>query len=176
MAYDVVIVVGSKDSDMEKVGASKMLDVLNKVGVSWELSVISAHRNPDELKQYIVKRANTGTLLFVGAAGMAAHLPGAIAAILGGFRPVLGVALSSSVLDGLDALLSEVRMPPGLPVGVCGIDEAGLRNAAIMACQIVALARPQLDTKLYQYLADNNKQPAIGLLASDQELPKREGE
>ena len=129
MAYDVAIVLGSK-SDLDKVRQSKLLTTLDGVGITWELSVISAHRNPAALCNFVVERRDH-TLVFIGIAGMAAALPGAIASWVSGLVPVLGVALSSSVLDGLDALLSEARMPSGCPVAVCGIDQAGLDNAAI---------------------------------------------
>ncbi|TSC63906.1 MAG: 5-(carboxyamino)imidazole ribonucleotide mutase [Parcubacteria group bacterium Gr01-1014_106] len=168
MPYDVVIVLGS-ESDMKKVDASGMLTVLNNVGVRWELSVISAHRNPTQLINFVSDRRQEGTMVFIGIAGMAAALPGTLASLVDGMVPVLGVALSSSVLDGLDALLSQVRMPPGRHVAVCGIDEAGLYNAALTACSIVALVRPELREKLYAFLETTNKQPRIGLRTSDQE-------
>lgn len=170
MTYDVVIVIGS-ESDLGKVDKSEMRTVLDGVGVSWELSVISAHRNPTALINFVSDRKNAGTMVFIGIAGMSAALPGALASLVDGLKPVLGVALSASVLDGLDALLSQARMPPGRPVMVCGIDEAGLYNAALAACSIIALVKPQLREKLASFLKTNNKQPVIGLLASD----KKEG-
>jgi 5-(carboxyamino)imidazole ribonucleotide mutase len=170
MAYDVVIILGS-ESDLKKVEGSKMLQVLRDVGMTWVLSVISAHRNSDVLASYVNQCNIAGTQVFIGVAGMAAALPGAIAAHVQGHKIVLGVALSSPVLDGLDALLSQVRMPPGRPVGVCGIDEPGLYNAALMACQIVALTDQEVRERFVQYMAAKNKPVKIGLLASD----KKEG-
>lgn len=171
MPYDVVIVIGSK-TDLEKVKQSKMLSVLDEVGVSWELSAISAHRNLDDLATFTRRCVTEGTLVFIAAAGMAAALSGTMSGALGGLKPVLGVALSGSTLDGIDALLAQVRLPKGCPVGVIGLDEAGLYNAALFACSIIALLRPQLLEKLASFLETSNKQPAIGLLASD----KKEGE
>jgi 5-(carboxyamino)imidazole ribonucleotide mutase len=166
-----VVVIGSK-TDLEKVKQSNMLNVLKEVGVSWQLSAVSAHRNPTDLTNYVREREREGTAVFIGIAGMAAALPGALAFLVDGRKPVLGVALSSAVLDGLDALLSQVRMPPGRPVAVCGIDEAGLYNAALTACQIVALINEDVRRKLGVFLEGTNKQPEIGLLASN----KKEGE
>ncbi len=170
MPYDVVIVIGSK-TDLDKVKQSKMLTVLDEVGVSWELSAISAHRNLTALTSFVNDRNREGTMVFIGIAGMSAALPGALASLVDGLKPVLGVALSASVLDGLDALLSQARMPPGHPVMVCGIDEAGLYNAALAACSIIALAKQRVREKLTAFLETSNKQPVIGLLASD----KKEG-
>lgn len=166
MTYDVVIVIGSQ-SDLDKVQRSKMLIVLNEVGVSWELSVISAHRNPTALANFVNERNREGTMVFIGIAGMSAALPGVLASLVDGLKPVLGVALSASILDGLDALLSQARMPPSSPVMVCGIDEAGLYNAALAACSIIALTKQPVREKLAAFLENNNKQPVIGLLASD---------
>lgn len=165
MPYDVVIVIGST-TDQEKVIHSKMLTVLNEVGVSWELSVISAHRNADVLTTFVNDHNRAGTMVFIGIAGMSAALPGALAALVGGLKPVLGVALSSSVLDGLDALLSQARMPRGCPVGVYGIDESGLYNAALAACAIVGLVRSDVREKLRIFQETTMKQPVIGLFTS----------
>jgi len=166
MTYQVVIILGSQ-SDQQKVQDSKMLAVLEEVRVSWELSVISAHRNPEELDLHVNRRSAEGTPVFIGIAGMAAALPGQIAAILQGRKPVLGVALSSSPLNGLAALLAEVCMPPGRPVMVCGSDEAGLYNAAQAACSIVALYHHEVRLRFNDFLERATKKPAIGLLASD---------
>lgn len=170
MSYNVVIIIGSQ-SDLDKVRRSKMLTVLDEVGVSWELSIISAHRNPTALANFVNERDREGTMVFIGIAGMSAALPGVLASLVNGLKPVLGVALAASGLDGLDALLSQVRMPPGRHVAVCGIDEAGLYNAALAACSIIALTKEQVREQLTAFLENNNKQPVIGLLASD----KKEG-
>lgn len=168
MKLEVVIVVGS-ESDLKIVDESKMLGLLTEAGVSWELSVISAHRDPETLRTYITEKEAAGTLVYIGIAGLAAALPGAIAALVYGMKPVLAVALSSPILQGLDALLSEVRMPPGRPVAVCGLDDAGLKNAALMACAIVALTREEVCTKLVELHEglSQKKQPRIARRTSD---------
>lgn len=175
MPYDVVIVIGSQN-DLDRVKRSGMLSVLDEVGVSWELSAISAHRHLTDLRRYVDDRCHEGTMVFIGVAGMSAALPGTLAALVSGLKPVLGVALSSAVFSGLDALFSQVRMPTGRPVAVCGLDEAGLYNAALTACSIVALAKPELLPKLASLTAANTKQPAIALAASNKVSPLIKGD
>ena len=153
---DVCIILGS-DNDLKAVEESEMLNTLRVIGVSYELSVISAHRHPEELRQYVREQVDGGTLVFIGIAGMAAHLAGAIAAWSYGHRPVIGVPLVAEELQGLDALLSMVRMPPGRPVLVTGIGKSGLQNAAIAACQILALKEPWVAERLPQYFKANTK-------------------
>jgi 5-(carboxyamino)imidazole ribonucleotide mutase len=119
---------------------------LAEYGVSHEARVLSAHRTPDELADYVQEADQAGTKVFSAAAGMAAHLAGAVAART--TRPVLGVPLSGSDLSGLDALLATVQMPPGVPVGTLAIGEAGAVNAALLAISILALERPELREKL----------------------------
>ena len=163
----VVVILGSK-SDEKILEDSAMLGTLSDVGVSWELSIISAHRNPDELEGYCNKAMADGVLVFIGAAGMSAALPGAITASIRARRPVIGVPLPSDVLEGIDALLSMVRMPPGRPVAVPGIGKSGLRNAAILACQIVAMSDPDIHTALCKFIHDTNKPAQIGIQFSEE--------
>lgn len=170
MSYDVAIILGSR-RDLEIVERSKMLTVLNDVGVSWRMSIVSAHRNLPELIELTKRCVEEGTSVFIGIAGMAAALPGTISSILGGSVPVLGVGLSSKILDGLDALLSEARMPPGRPVAFCGLDEAGLYNAAILACSILALKNERVRKQLRDVLEKNNKPCEIDVQTSAVEMP-----
>ncbi len=156
----VAIILGS-ESDLEMVVQSKMLPIFNDVEVSYELSVISAHRNPHELDGYCNEAPSRGVAVFIGVAGMAAALPGAIVASLGQADrncPVIGVPLPSThFANGEDALLAMVQMPPGVPVSVCGIGKPGLANAALMACKILSLSDPEIDRKLRAYNHANNK-------------------
>lgn len=114
----VVIILGS-ESDQKIVKESQMVDLFEAVGISYEVAIISAHRNLQELTNYCVKTQEEGAQVYIGVAGMAAALPGAIASHIR-WRPVIGVPLSSDILQGLDALLSMVRMPSGIPVAVPG--------------------------------------------------------
>ena len=110
--------------------------------------MLSAHRTPVELTQYVKDAEARGCEVFIGAAGGAAHLPGVIAAQT--VRPVLGVPMSSA-LQGLDSLLAIVQMPAGIPVGTLAVGKAGAVNAALMAIAILANSRPELRTKIQQY-------------------------
>jgi 5-(carboxyamino)imidazole ribonucleotide mutase len=113
-------------------------DVLDDYGISWEASVISAHRQPDALHAYVAEAEAAGVRVFIGAAGLAAHLPGVLASITA--RPVIGVPLDGGALGGSDALYSVVQMPPGVPVAAVAIGSAGAKNAAHLAARILALA------------------------------------
>jgi len=142
---DVVVLMGS-ESDWKVMQAA--VQTLREYGVTCEARVLSAHRTPAETSEYVRQCDQAGTRVFIAAAGMAAHLAGAVAAQT--TRPVLGVPLASSELNGLDALLSTVQMPPGVPVGTLGIGQAGAVNAALLAVSIIANERPELHTKLRQ--------------------------
>ena len=140
---DVAILIGSAaDWDVMKAAA----ETLREFGVSCETRVLSAHRTPAETAAYVRECDTAGTRVFIAAAGMAAHLAGAVAAQT--TRPVLGVPLASSELNGLDALLSTVQMPAGIPVGTLAIGKAGAINAALLAVSILANERPELREKL----------------------------
>lgn len=130
----VGILVGSK-SDRERMQAA--IDDLSERGIAWEFEVRSAHRNPDAVAEYAKGAAGRGIKVLICGAGLAAALPGVVAAHTA--LPVIGVPLrsSKSVLDGLDALLSIVQMPPGVPVATVGVDNA--KNAAALAARILAL-------------------------------------
>src|SRR6266511_5053873 len=128
----VGILVGS-ESDRKRMQAA--LDELDTRGVAWELEVRSAHRDPDAVRDYARSARSRGLKVLICGAGLAAALPGVVAAHSD--LPVIGVPLrsSTSVLDGLDALLSIVQMPPGVPVACVGVDNA--RNAALLAARIL---------------------------------------
>ncbi len=142
-AIDVVILMGS-ESDWDVMKAA--VKTLEDFGVSCEARVLSAHRTPAQAAEYVHRMDEAGTRVFIAGAGMAAHLAGAVAAHT--VRPVLGVPLAASDLDGLDALLSTVQMPPGIPVGTLAIGKAGATNAATLAVSILANERPELREKL----------------------------
>jgi 5-(carboxyamino)imidazole ribonucleotide mutase len=113
-------------------------DVLDSYEISWEASVISAHRQADALHAYVAEAEAAGVQLFVGAAGLAAHLPGVLASLTP--RPVIGVPLDGGSLGGADALYAVVQMPPGVPVATVAIGSAGAKNAAHLAARILALS------------------------------------
>jgi 5-(carboxyamino)imidazole ribonucleotide mutase len=115
---------------------------LRAFGVPFETRVLSAHRTPDELATWVVDVEARGAQVLIAAAGMAAALPGVVAAQT--TLPVLGVPIESKLLGGLDSLLSMVQMPGGIPVGVLAVGKAGAVNAAILATQILARSRPEL--------------------------------
>ncbi|MFI3207574.1 MAG: 5-(carboxyamino)imidazole ribonucleotide mutase [Eubacteriales bacterium] len=137
----VGIVMGS-DSDMKIM--SKAADMLEKLGVDYEMTIISAHRMPDVFYDYATSAEEKGFKVIIAGAGMAAHLPGMCAAIFP--MPVIGIPMSSNNLEGVDALYSIVQMPPGIPVATVAID--GGMNAAILAAKILAVSDPELLERL----------------------------
>jgi phosphoribosylaminoimidazole carboxylase PurE protein len=138
----VLLVVGSA-SDVPTM--KKAAKVLEEFGVGYELTVASAHRSPARAEELATKAAGRGIKVIVAGAGLAAHLAGAIAARTG--LPVIGVPMAGGPLNGLDALLSTVQMPPGVPVATVAIGEAGAVNAAYLAVRILALSDPDLARK-----------------------------
>jgi phosphoribosylaminoimidazole carboxylase PurE protein len=139
----VVFFIGS-DSDLPAVEPA--LAVLDRFGVTNELRIASAHRTPEAVRTLVAQYEAGGTRIFVCAAGMAAHLAGAVAALT--TRPVLGIPLASGPLSGFDALLSTVQMPPGVPVGTVAVGPAGALNAAYLSCRILALEDDDLASRL----------------------------
>jgi 5-(carboxyamino)imidazole ribonucleotide mutase len=137
----VGILMGS-DSDLPVV--SKAMDTLKDLGVPFEVHVYSAHRTPKEVREFTENARKNGFGAIIAAAGKAAHLAGAIAAAT--TLPVIGIPVKSSTLDGLDALLSTVQMPSGIPVATVAID--GAANAALLAAQIIAVGDDELAKKL----------------------------
>ena len=140
----VAVVMGS-DSDMGVM--QSCIDQLKDFAIEPVVRIISAHRTPDTAAEFAQNAAKAGIKVIIAAAGMAAHLAGALAA--GTTLPVIGVPLiSSSGLEGIDALLSTLQMPPGVPVATVAIGKAGAKNAAILAVQILALSDKSLADKL----------------------------
>ena len=133
----VAVICGSR-SDLPTLKGC--FDVLDSYGIAWEASVISAHRQPEALRDVRAPRPRRrGIQVFVGAAGLAAHLPGVLASMTA--RPVIGVPLDGGALGGADALYAVVQMPPGVPVAAVAIGSAGAKNAGHLAARVLALAR-----------------------------------
>jgi 5-(carboxyamino)imidazole ribonucleotide mutase len=140
MAEPLVGVVMGSASDWETM--QHCAEQLRSLGVPFETRVLSAHRTPEELSTWIRDTESRGVEVFIAAAGMAAALPGVVAAQT--TLPVLGVPMESKLLGGLDSLLSMVQMPGGIPVGVLAVGKSGAVNAAILATQVLAGSRPDL--------------------------------
>jgi len=143
---DVVIFIGS-ESDHEVV--KDALNILDSFGVSHRLEVTSAHRSPDRTAALIAESEKKGAKVFIAVAGKAAHLAGFVAGKT--TAPVIGVPVESAGLGGLDALLSTVQMPKGVPVATMGLGKAGASNAAILAVQILSVRSPALKKKLEEH-------------------------
>ena len=139
----VAIFIGSI-SDEETV--RPCADVLKKLGITYKFTVSSAHRTPERTETLTRELEADGCQVFICAAGMAAHLAGAVAART--LKPVIGIPVTASPLCGLDALLATVQKPPGFPVATVALDKAGARNAAWLAAQILALADPNLAKRI----------------------------
>jgi phosphoribosylamine---glycine ligase len=158
MQIDVLILMGS-DSDAPVMQAS--VDVLREFGIACEMTVASAHRSPERVQRLIREAPSRGVKLFIVGAGAAAHLAGVVAAH--STMPVIGVPIDSSALKGLDALLSTVQMPPGVPVATVSIGKPGATNAGVLAAQILAVGNPDVRTRLDAYkkkLADKVEEAA----------------
>ena len=145
----VAIVMGS-DSDLPVMEAS--FAVLRSFGIPFEARITSAHRTPEVTKSFIKDAEARGCQVFIAAAGMAAHLAGAVSATT--VKPVIGVPMNAS-MDGLDALLSTVQMPGGIAVGTLAIGKAGAKNAAYLAAQILSVGDESLAEKLREERAAN---------------------
>jgi phosphoribosylaminoimidazole carboxylase, PurE protein len=137
----VCIIMGS-DSDAGVM--SQACAALDEAGVAYEMSVASAHRSPERTKEIVTAAERDGAVVFIAGAGMAAHLPGVVASFT--TKPVIGVPLAGGALQGLDALLAVVQMPPGIPVATVAV--GGARNAGILAAQILALTDNALAERL----------------------------
>ncbi len=145
----VAVVMGSK-SDAEVMQPA--LDTLESLGISYEVNVISAHRNPERARQFGLAVQSRGVEVIIAAAGGAAHLPG----VLAGWTtlPVIGVPLATSELDGFDALLSIVQMPAGIPVATVAVGTAGARNAAYLAAEILGLKYDEIGNAYAKYRSE----------------------
>ena len=152
----VAVIMGS-DSDWPVV--EKAVRQLSELGITVEARVMSAHRTPEQAREFAVNARKNGFGVIIAAAGKAAHLAGAIAANT--TLPVIGIPVKSSTLDGLDALLSTVQMPPGMPVATVAID--GAKNAALLAAQIIAVE----DTALAERLMADREATKAKILEKD---------
>jgi 5-(carboxyamino)imidazole ribonucleotide mutase len=142
----VAILLGSKTDEGHLKATT---DLLDRFQIDWELKVISAHRQPEQLHEYVRAADAGGTLLFIAAAGLSAALPGVIGSISS--KPVIGLPIPGGALQGIDALLSMVQMPGGIPVATVGVGSNGSKNAAILAAQIIALADAKVAERLRAY-------------------------
>ncbi len=149
MSIPVRIIVGS-DSDWQTIEPACRL--LERFGVAFDVRVISAHRSPDLLADYVRSAENDGARVFIAAAGGAAHLPGVIAALT--TLPVIGVPVQTGLAGGLDSLLSICQMPGGVPVATMAVGRAGATNAAVFALRCLALADEQLADRLRSYQSE----------------------
>lgn len=141
----VSILMGSK-SDYEIV--SEAAKILEKFGVPHELVIASAHRSPERTYAYVKEAEDKGAQVFVAAAGMAAHLAGVVASLT--TKPVIGIPMKGGAMDGLDAMLSTVQMPSGMPVATVALGKAGAMNSAYLAMQILAIDDEELRIKLVE--------------------------
>ena len=139
----VAVIMGS-ESDRETMEVC--LAQLEKLGVKSELKVSSAHRMPEATKAYIEEAIERGARVFIAGAGMAAALPGFVASVT--MKPVIGVPTPSGLTDGMDALLSMVQMPPGIPVATVAVGKAGAKNAAVLATEILSLVDEKFSKEL----------------------------
>jgi phosphoribosylaminoimidazole carboxylase PurE protein len=142
----VGVIMGS-DSDLPVMQGC--IDLLKELGIACEVRILSAHRTPVEVDAYAAGAAGRGLGVIIAAAGMSAALGGVLSARTS--LPVIGVAMASGPLAGVDALLSTVQMPPGVPVACTGMAAAGATNAALLAARILALSDPALAKKLEEY-------------------------
>ena len=145
-SIDVAIIMGS-DSDLPVVEA--IFPILDSFGVKFTKNVMSAHRTPHDVMELIRNSEKNGCKVFIAAAGMAAHLAGAIAAH--SIKPVIGIPIESGGMGGIDSLLSTAMMPPVVPVATVAVGKSGAKNSAILAVQILSTADEELSQKLKDY-------------------------
>jgi 5-(carboxyamino)imidazole ribonucleotide mutase len=149
----VSIIMGSK-SDWGSM--QKAAEILEKLGVSYETEVVSAHRTPDKLFEFSEKAESRGIEVIIAGAGGAAHLPGMVAAKTA--LPVLGVPIKSRTLNGIDSLLSIAQMPAGIPVGTLAIGDAGATNSGLFAASILAGKYPEIKASLNEFRTNQTQQ------------------
>lgn len=157
----VAVLMGSK-SDLPVI--EKTLDVLKSLQVPFEVRITSAHRTPNVTHAYVKDADQRGCSVFIAAAGLAAHLAGTVAGLT--LKPVIGIPLDAGPLQGMDALLSTVQMPGGIPVASVAVGSAGAKNAAYLAAQIMSLSDPELAGRVKAERQAN----AEAVVAADQEL------
>lgn len=159
MSTPFVAVLMGSDSDLPVMQST--LDTLQALGVVWEVKITSAHRTPAATHTYVKDAEARGCAVFIAAAGLAAHLAGTVAGLT--TRPVIGVPMDAGPLNGMDALLSTVQMPGGIPVACVAIGKAGAKNAAYLAAQMLALS----DAKLTERLRLEREENANQIIAKD---------
>ena len=162
MAKSFVAVLMGSDSDLPTMQTT--LDMLTSLSVPWEVKITSAHRTPEKTIEYVKSAESRGCKVFVAAAGLAAHLAGAVAAHT--LRPVIGVPMEGGPLSGFDSLLSTVQMPGGIPVASVAVGKAGAKNAAYLAAQILAIE----DEALFLRLKAEREANAQQIIAKDEAL------
>ncbi len=160
----VAVMMGS-DSDLPAMEGC--LEVLDSLGIPYEVKITSAHRTPEATHAYVRDAEARGCACFIAAAGLAAHLAGAVAGLT--LKPVIGVPMAGGPLSGFDALLSTVQMPGGVPVACMAIGKAGARNAAYLAAQILALFDPHIEKRL----AADREASRKAIQEKDERLGKR---
>ena len=161
--FFVAVLMGSA-SDLPTMRAT--IDVLKSLEIEYEVKITSAHRTPSVTHAYVKKADERGCAVFIAAAGLAAHLAGTVAALT--LKPVIGVPMEGGPLKGQDALYSTVQMPGGIPVATVAIGNAGAKNAAYLAAQILALSDPALAHRLGAKREDD----AQKVLEADADLQK----
>jgi len=157
----VAVLMGS-DSDLPVMQTT--LDILKQLNIRFEVRVTSAHRTPQATHDYVTDADARGCVAFIAAAGLAAHLAGAVAATT--IKPVIGVPLDTGPLQGMDALLATVQMPGGIPVACVAVGKAGASNAAWLAAQIIAVSDPNMAARLQQERTAN----AQAIIAKNERL------
>lgn len=144
----VAIIIGSKTDENF---IQPCIELLQEFGIDFELSIISAHRNPEKLREYVSNFKLNSIEVVIAAAGAAAHLPGVISSLTNDAIPIIGIPLPTSDLKGIDALLSIAQMPGGIPVACMGIGIAGAKNAAVLAAQILGLKNREIKQAVIKY-------------------------
>lgn len=162
MSKPFVAVVMGSDSDLPVIQST--LDVLRSLSIPFEVKITSAHRTPAATHDYVKSADQRGCQVFIAAAGLAAHLAGAVSALT--LKPVIGIPLDAGPLNGMDSLLSTVQMPGGIPVATVAIGKAGAKNAAYLAAQIMALSDAELAVRIQAERSANME----AVLAKDAKL------
>ena len=167
MSKKFVAVLMGSDSDLGTMQVT--LDTLDKLQIAWEVKITSAHRTPDATHSYVRDADKRGCLVFIAAAGLAAHLAGTVAGLT--LKPVIGVPMDGGPLRGEDALHSTVQMPGGIPVACVAIGSAGAKNAAYLAAQILAIG----DTGIATGLKADREEMSQAVQAKDRALQEQLG-
>ncbi len=165
MSNSFVSIIMGSDSDLPLL--ENTMSILKEFGIRFEARVASAHRTPDVVASYVSDAEHRGCAVFIAAAGLAAHLAGAVAART--TRPVIGIPCDGGPLNGVDALYSTVQMPGGIPVATVAVGKAGAKNAAYLAAQIMALSDPVLDAKV----RENRKHAQAEVIGKDAALQEK---